>query len=102
MRSTERRVGHHVFRGPKDRASNRIADATPGLQRLKVTGENRGLVGIVICSVSEPTLKVVGVDVGVVVVVKMERDGVFENFGEAQRNGSFPAARDGADADYHH
>ena len=54
-----------------------------------MTGKEWGLVGIIICSVSEPTLKVVGVDVGVVVVVKVKRDGVFEDLGEAKRNGSF-------------
>ena len=65
-------------------------------------GEDRDHVGIVVCSGSEPALKVVRVNVGVVVVVEVERNGVFEDFGEAQRNGSLPAARDGANADYHY
>ena len=69
-------------------------------QCLQVTSEERGFVGIVVRSICEPTMKVSGMYVRVVVVVEVNRGGVAKDLRQAPGRRRFPAPADGSDAHY--
>ena len=65
-----------MSRRPDRYPFDRIPYTLSGLQRLQVTAENGGLVYIVVLSVCEPPLEVMGMYIRVVVIVEMKCDGV--------------------------